>query len=76
MAAITAAMDLTHQALSPARREVVERGLAWVPGRGRLAFTVPGFADWVVRTRPDAATWPPPGDPPATAGGPVSGGQG
>lgn len=75
MAAITAAMDLTHQALSPARREVVERGLAWVPGRGRLAFTVPGFADWVVRTRPDTATWPPPGDPPATAGGPGPRGQ-
>jgi hypothetical protein len=46
-------LDLTHQALSPARRDLVDRGLCWTPGRGRLAFTVPGFADWVVRTRPD-----------------------
>jgi hypothetical protein len=48
-------LDLTHQALSPARRDLVDRGLCWAPGRGRLAFTVPGFADWVVRTRPDRA---------------------
>lgn len=53
MSEITAALDLTHQALSPARRDLVDRGLAWAPGRGRLAFTVPGFADWVRRTRPD-----------------------
>ena len=53
MSEVTTALDLTHQALSPARREVVDRGLAWAPGRGRLAFTVPGFADWVRRTRPD-----------------------
>jgi hypothetical protein len=46
-------LDLTHQALSPARRDLVDRGLCWTPERGRLAFTVPGFADWVVRTRPD-----------------------
>jgi hypothetical protein len=46
-------LDLTHQALSPARRDLVDRGLCWTPARGRLAFTVPGFADWVVRTRPD-----------------------
>jgi hypothetical protein len=46
-------LDLTHQALSPARRDLVERGLCWAPSRGRLAFTVPGFAEWVVRTRPD-----------------------
>jgi hypothetical protein len=45
-------LELTHQALSPARRDLVDRGLCWAPGRGRLAFTVPGFADWVVRSRP------------------------
>lgn len=53
MGDLTEVLDLTHQALSPARRDLVERGLCWAPVRGRLAFTVPGFADWVVRTRPD-----------------------
>lgn len=47
------ALDLTHQAISPARRELLDLGLCWAPGRGRLAFTVPGFASWVARTRPD-----------------------
>lgn len=46
-------LDLTHQAISPARRDLLDLGLCWVPARGRLAFTVPGFADWVGRTRPD-----------------------
>ncbi|GGI02987.1 ATP-binding protein [Egicoccus halophilus] len=55
MGDLTEVLDLTHQALSPARRELVERGLCWAPARGRLAFTVPGFADWVARTRPDRA---------------------
>ncbi|MFA9443935.1 AAA family ATPase [Egicoccus sp. AB-alg6-2] len=53
MGDLTEVLDLTHQALSPARRDLVERGLCWSPGRGRLAFTVPGFAEWVTRTRPD-----------------------
>jgi hypothetical protein len=46
-------LDLTHQALSPARRDLVDRGLCWAPSRGQLAFTVPGFADWINRARPD-----------------------
>jgi hypothetical protein len=46
-------LDLTHQAISPARRELLDLGLCWAPARGRLAFTVPGFASWVARTRPD-----------------------
>lgn len=58
MADITAALDLTHQALSPARRDLVSRGLAWAPTRGRLAFTVPGFDSWVLRTRPDQPDGP------------------
>jgi len=53
MGDLVEALDLTHQALSPARRDLVDRGLCWAPARGRLAFTVPGFADWVVLTRPD-----------------------
>lgn len=55
MGDLTEVLDLTHQALSPARRDLVERGLCWSPARGRLAFTVPGFADWIGRTRPDRA---------------------
>jgi hypothetical protein len=46
------ALDLTHQAISPARRELLDLGLCWAPVRGRLAFTVPGFASWIARTRP------------------------
>jgi hypothetical protein len=46
------ALDLTHQAISPARRDLLDLGLCWAPARGRLAFTVPGFASWIARTRP------------------------
>jgi hypothetical protein len=48
-------LDLTHQAISPARRDLLDLGLCWAPGRGRLAFTVPGFASWIARTRPQDA---------------------
>lgn len=47
------ALDLTHQALGPARAGLIETGVAWAPVRGELAFTVPGFASWIVRARPD-----------------------
>jgi hypothetical protein len=47
-------IDVTHQAISPARRALLDLGLCWAPSRGRLAFSVPGFADWVQRTRPPA----------------------
>jgi hypothetical protein len=46
-------IDVTHQAASPARRALLDLGLCWAPARGQLAFSVPGFADWVQRTRPD-----------------------
>lgn len=46
-------IEVTHQAASPARRALLDLGLCWSPGRGRLAFSVPGFAGWVLRTRPD-----------------------
>jgi hypothetical protein len=45
-------IEVTHQAASPARRALLDVGLCWAPARGRLAFSVPGFADWVQRTRP------------------------
>ncbi len=46
-------IEVTHQAASPARRALLDLGLCWVPGRGRLAFSVPGFGPWILRTRPD-----------------------
>ena len=46
-------LEITHQAASPARRALLDLGLCWAPGRGRLAFSVPGFADWLQRTRPE-----------------------
>jgi hypothetical protein len=45
-------IEVTHHAASPARRALLDVGLCWAPARGRLAFSVPGFADWVQRTRP------------------------
>jgi hypothetical protein len=53
VADLLAELDLTHQAIAPARRALLDLGLAWAPARGRLAFTVPGFAGWILRTRPD-----------------------
>lgn len=46
-------LDLTHQAIAPARRALLDLGLVWVPTRGRLAFTVPGFERWITATRPE-----------------------
>jgi hypothetical protein len=46
-------LEITHQAASPARRALLDLGLCWAPGRGRLAFSVPGFADWLQRARPE-----------------------
>jgi hypothetical protein len=50
---LLAALDLTHQAIAPARRSLLDLGLCWSPRRGRLAFTVPGFDGWILRQRPD-----------------------
>ena len=46
-------LGITHQAASPARRALLDLGLCWAPGRGRLAFSVPGFSEWLQRTRPE-----------------------
>jgi hypothetical protein len=45
-------LGLTHQAIAPARRSLLDLGLCWAPARGRITFTVPGFASWILRTRP------------------------
>jgi hypothetical protein len=52
MADLLAALDLTHQAVAPARRTLLDLGLCWSPRRGRLAFSVPGFDGWIRRTQP------------------------
>jgi type II secretory pathway predicted ATPase ExeA len=54
VADVLADLDLTHQAIAPARRSLLDLGLCWSPRRGRLAFTVPGFHSWILRTRPEA----------------------
>jgi hypothetical protein len=46
-------LDLTHQAIAPSRRSLLDLGLVWAPRRGRLAFTVPGFDHWIRKVRPD-----------------------
>jgi hypothetical protein len=46
-------LDLTHQAIAPSRRSLLDLGLVWAPQRGRLAFTVPGFDHWIRKVRPD-----------------------
>jgi len=45
-------VDITHQAASPARRALLDLGICWAPGRGQLAFSVPGFEGWVLSTQP------------------------
>lgn len=45
-------VDITHQAASPARRALLDLGICWSPGRGQLAFSVPGFEGWVLSTQP------------------------
>lgn len=35
--------------LGPARTNLISKGLVYVPQRGQLAFTVPGFARYVAR---------------------------
>lgn len=53
VADLLAELDLTHQAIAPSRRALLDLGIVWAPSRGRLAFTVPGFAGWILRIRPD-----------------------
>lgn len=40
---------LTHQAAAPTRDQLIRKGLVYSPARGTIAFTVPGFADYVRR---------------------------
>jgi len=49
IADVAAALGRTTQALSVARAELIRKGLLYAPTRGRLAFTVPGMGDFVLR---------------------------
>lgn len=40
-----------HRAVSPTREQLIDEGLIYSPERGQVAFTVPGFADFVRRTQ-------------------------
>jgi hypothetical protein len=40
-----------HRAVSTVREQLIDDGLIYSPARGRVAFTVPGFADFVRRTQ-------------------------
>ncbi len=46
-AEIAAALGVDSNALSMVRRSLVDKGLVEVPARGYLAFTLPGFADYL-----------------------------
>lgn len=40
-----------HRAVSPTREQLIDDGLIYSPERGQVAFTVPGFADFIRRTQ-------------------------
>lgn len=40
-------LDKTHSDASPARSELINKGLIYSPGRGRVDFTAPGMADYI-----------------------------
>lgn len=52
MADVATAMGRRRSQLSVARDQLIRRGLVYAPQRGRLAFTVPGMADYVLRQAP------------------------
>ena len=42
-------LDKTHSDTSPARSELINKGLIYSPERGRVDFTAPGMADYIQR---------------------------
>ena len=42
-------MGSTTTGVSDVRQSTIEKGLVWAPGHGRVAFTVPGMADFIHR---------------------------
>ncbi|HET9102926.1 MAG TPA: ATP-binding protein [Solirubrobacteraceae bacterium] len=56
-AEVARVMGLSTSELSVARARLIDKGLVDVAGHGQLAFTIPGFAEYV-RTRTDPARPP------------------
>ncbi|MDV8071385.1 ATP-binding protein [Rhodococcus sp. IEGM 1366] len=52
-AKVAAAMGSTAAGTSEVRDSAIKRGLIWAPERGRIAFTVPGMADFIRRQQLD-----------------------
>ncbi|WP_026409077.1 ATP-binding protein [Actinomyces dentalis] len=48
-AAIAVRLNRSVQSLGPARANLISKGLIYVPQRGRIAFTVPGFGQYIAR---------------------------
>jgi hypothetical protein len=45
-----------HSAIGPARERLIDDGLIFSPARGLVAFTVPGFANYVRQSPPSASS--------------------
>jgi len=45
-----------HGAVSVVREQLIDAGLIYSPERGQVAFTVPGFADYIRRSKAAAAS--------------------
>ncbi len=39
--------------LSPVRKSMIDKGMIWSPGHGEIAFTVPMFDEFMIRTMPN-----------------------
>lgn len=50
-AAVAAALEKSPSSLGPARARLMSKGLIFAPSRGKVAFTVPGFAAFISRRR-------------------------
>lgn len=42
-------LGTTVQSLSPQRQSLIDKGIIWSPERGKIAFTVPGMAEFIDR---------------------------
>lgn len=42
-------LGTTVQSLSPQRQSLIDKGIIWSPERGKIAFTLPGMAEFIDR---------------------------
>ncbi len=47
---IAAALGETHQSLGPRRSQIIAKGMIYSPSHGDIAFTVPMFNDYLIRS--------------------------